>query len=330
MDLAMAGADQMDRCVFVLLDQFAMLPLTCALDAFHATNRLLPVPAHEWLITSIDGHPVTAANGQELAVASSLVETAPDDTILLIGGETMRYPNEGPVVAWLRQQFRQGAQIIAVASAPILLARAGLLTGKMATITEACRASFREEFPAVDLSTSPYLIQGRIVTVAGGIIMLDLIIALLAERHGGLLAHSLTRAMGQNKSLIGNWGLNSSVNSSEVLRHPKMAAVIQLMEDNTEDPLPLSHLAIKVGISIRQLERLFRRYLGLSPKRYYMQVRLEKARNLLQQTDMPVIEIAIACGFQSPSHFARWYKFQYGLSPYRDRFTQQGAPLPCP
>ncbi len=324
----MAGEGRLDRWIFVLLDRFAMLPLCCALDALQVTNRLLSEPAHDWIVTSRDGHPVTATNGQKIVADSALAETAPDDVIVVCGGESIRSPDEGTTISWLRRQSRQGGRIVAVASAPTLLARAGLLTDRTVTISDTCRAGFREEFPAIDLSTAPYMIQGRIVTVAGGIAMLDLMIALLAEHHGDLLAHSLTRAMGQNQSLIGNWGLNTSVNSSEILRHPKMAAVIQLMEDNTEDPLSLSHLASKVGISTRQLERLFRRYLSLSPKRYYMQIRLDKARNLLRQTDMPVIEIAIACGFQSPSHFARWYKFQYGLSPYRDRFMQQSAPLP--
>ncbi len=91
------------------------------------------------------------------------------------------------------------------------------------------------------------------------------------------------------------------------------------MENNIEDPISPSLLAKQVGVSTRQLERLFRRYLSRSPKRYYMELRLQKARHLLMQTDMTVINVALACGFASPSHFSKCYRVQYNITPYRER-----------
>ena len=83
-----------------------------------------------------------------------------------------------------------------------------------------------------------------------------------------------------------------------------------------------ARLAESVGMSTRQLERLFRRYLDRSPKRYYLELRLEKARRLLLQTDMSVINVALACGFASPSHFSKCYRAHYDTTPYRERGTQ--------
>ena len=105
------------------------------------------------------------------------------------------------------------------------------------------------------------------------------------------------------------------------IRHPKLAQVIRMMETHIEDPISPAILAQDVGMSTRQLERLFRRYLSRSPKRYYMELRLQKARNLLMQTDMTVINVALACGFTSPSHFSKCYRSHYQTTPYRERGT---------
>jgi transcriptional regulator GlxA family with amidase domain len=109
------------------------------------------------------------------------------------------------------------------------------------------------------------------------------------------------------------------------VRHPKLAQVIGRMEANIEDPVSPAKLAEEVGMSTRQLERLFRRYLNRSPKRYYMEIRLQKARNLLMQTEMSVINVALACGFASPSHFSKCYRAHYQTTPYRERGTSGAA-----
>ena len=109
-------------------------------------------------------------------------------------------------------------------------------------------------------------------------------------------------------------------------RHPKLVGIIEKMEENLEEPLSPSLLAKQAGLSTRQLERLFRRYVDRSPKRYYLELRLKKARSLLLQTDMSVINVALACGFASPSHFSKCYRSHYNTTPYRERGTQGMVP----
>jgi transcriptional regulator GlxA family with amidase domain len=96
------------------------------------------------------------------------------------------------------------------------------------------------------------------------------------------------------------------------------------MEDNIERPLSLDEIAAATGLSRRQIERLFKRHLNCVPKRYYLQMRLRRARELLLQTSMPIIDITTACGFQSPPHFSRCYRAQFGCPPSAERMSRQG------
>jgi len=142
---------------------------------------------------------------------------------------------------------------------------------------------------------------------------------LIARRHGADLANLVADQMIHTAIRSDKDEQRLSIPTRIGVRHPKLATVIHAMEDSIEEPISPSLLAEDVGMSTRQLERLFRRYLNRSPKRYYMEMRLAKARNLLQQTDMSVINVALACGFASPSHFSKCYRALYRTTPYRER-----------
>jgi transcriptional regulator GlxA family with amidase domain len=150
---------------------------------------------------------------------------------------------------------------------------------------------------------------------------------ILAEDHGEDLANAVADQLVYNTIRTDQDTQRLSVPTRIGVRHPKLAMVIQIMEANIEEPISPSLLAERVGMSTRQLERLFRRYLNRSPKRYYMELRLQKARNLLMQTDMTVINVALACGFASPSHFSKCYRAHYDTTPYRERGTIATRPV---
>ena len=111
------------------------------------------------------------------------------------------------------------------------------------------------------------------------------------------------------------------------MRHPKLLAVIDLMENNLEEPLGRADLAASAGLSTRQLERLFRKYLNRSPARYYLELRLNRARLLLLQTNMSVIDVALACGFVSASHFSKCYRDYFGRTPRKERGLPPGTDM---
>ena len=176
-----------------------------------------------------------------------------------------------------------------------------------------------EEFEEVTLTKSVFVVDGNRITTAGGTASIDLMLKLIADHHGEELANAVADILIYSSIRTDHDTQRLSIPTRIGVRHPKLSRVIQLMEGNIEEPISPAVLARDVGMSTRQLERLFRRYLSRSPKRYYMELRLQKARNLLMQTDMTVINVALACGFASPSHFSKCYWSHYDTTPYRER-----------
>jgi len=193
------------------------------------------------------------------------------------------------------------------------------LNGRRATIHWENHDSFAEDFDEVELTKSVFMKDGKFMTTAGGTSSIDLMLKLIAEDFGEDLANAVADQLIYSSIRTDQDTQRLSVPTRIGVRHPKLSQVIQMMETNIEEPISPSLLAKYVGMSTRQLERLFRRYLNRSPKRYYMELRLQKARNLLMQTDMSVINVALACGFASPSHFSKCYRAHYHTTPYRER-----------
>ena len=200
-----------------------------------------------------------------------------------------------------------------------MLAKAGLLEGRKATIHWENQDSFVEEFIEVELTKSVFMIDGNRMTAAGGAASIDLMLKLIAEHHDDNLASAVADQLIYSAIRTDQDIQRLSIPTRIGVRHPKLSQVIEMMEENLEEPISPSLLATRVAMSTRQLERLFRRYLNRSPKRYYMDLRLQRARNLLMQTNMSVINVALACGFTSPSHFSKCYRLQYDTTPYRER-----------
>jgi AraC family transcriptional regulator, glycine betaine-responsive activator len=224
-----------------------------------------------------------------------------------------------PILTWLRRESRRGIAIGGVCTGVQALAEAGLLDGRRCTIHWENRDSFEEEFPDADLSENIFVIDQNRYTASGGTASIDLMLNLIARSHGSDLANLVADQLIHTSLRSGKEEQRLSIPTRIGVRHPKLASIVQRMEDNLEEPVSPSVLAQDADLSTRQLERLFRRYLHRSPKRYYMELRLQKARNLLLQTDMSVINVALACGFTSPSHFSKCYRALFETTPYRER-----------
>jgi transcriptional regulator GlxA family with amidase domain len=248
-----------------------------------------------------------------------LTELKRDDTIILCGGMDIQHATTKKLLNWIRREARRGLTIGGLCTAAYPMAKAGLLDGKRATIHWENQDSFAEEFLEVDLTKSVFVTDGTRLTTAGGTSSIDLMLKIIADDHGEELANAVADQMIYSSIRTDQDTQRLSVPTRIGVRHPKLSQVIQMMEKNIEDPISPATLAKEVSMSTRQLERLFRRYLNRSPKRYYMELRLQKARNLLMQTDMSVINVALACGFASPSHFSKCYRAHYATTPYRER-----------
>ncbi|WP_299875694.1 GlxA family transcriptional regulator [uncultured Sulfitobacter sp.] len=307
------------RFVFVLLDQFSLLCFATAIEALRIANRMGGRELYTWQVVGEGGESAACSAGTIFQLDDDLSELSRDDTVLVCSGIDVQAATTKKVLGWLRREARKGLVMGGLCTAAYTLARAGLLDGKKATIHWENQDSFSEEFEDVELTKSVFVVDGNRLTTAGGTSSIDLMLKLVAEDHGEELANSVADQLIYSSIRTDQDTQRLSVPTRIGVRHPKLSLVIQMMETNIEEPISPSVLAQDVGMSTRQLERLFRRYLSRSPKRYYMELRLQKARNLLMQTDMSVINVALACGFASPSHFSKCYRAHYDTTPYRER-----------
>ena len=310
------------RFVFALLSNFTMLSFACALEALRIANRMAGREIYAWRLIGEGGVEARCSAGTKFALDGELADVAREDVIVVCGGVDVAEATTRGIVAWLRREARRGPMIGGLCTAAWTLARAGLLDGRKATIHWENQDSFAEEFPDVELTKSVFTYDRTRFTTAGGTSSIDLMLKFIAEDHGDELANLVADQLIYSSIRTDQDTQRLSVPSRIGVRHPKLAQVIHLMEENIEEPISPAVLALDVGLSTRQLERLFRRYLSRSPKRYYMELRLQKARNLLLQTDMSVINVALACGFTSPSHFSKCYRTHYATTPYRERGVQ--------
>ena len=308
--------------VFLLLDGFTMLCFAGAIEPLRIANRISGQRLYSWTLAGENGSEVTCSNGASFKLDIGLDEIDRDDTVLVCGGINVQEASSKPVLNWLRREARRGAKIGGLCTAAYTLAKAGLLDGKRATIHWENQDSFIEEFEDVQLTKSVFVVDGNRMSTAGGTSSIDLMLKLIAADHGEDLANTVADQLIYSSIRTDQDTQRLSIPTRIGVRHPKLSQVIQMMEHAIEDPISPATLAADVGMSTRQLERLFRRYLNRSPKRYYMELRLQKARNLLMQTDMSVINVALACGFASPSHFSKCYRAQYSTTPYRERGAQ--------
>ncbi|MFD0981284.1 GlxA family transcriptional regulator [Tropicimonas aquimaris] len=310
------------RFIFVLLDQFTMLCFACAIEPLRIANRMSGRQLYSWLTAGEGGERIACSNGVEFMLDMDLDEVSREDTVMVCGGIDVQSATTKRLLNWIRREARRGATMGGLCTASYTLAKAGLLDGKRATIHWENQDSFSEEFEDVTLTKSVFVMDGNRFTTAGGTASIDLMLKIIADDHGEELAGAVADQLIYSSIRTDQDTQRLSIPTRIGVRHPKLSQVIQMMEQNLEEPISPSILATEVALSTRQLERLFRRYLNRSPKRYYMELRLQKARNLLMQTDMSVINVALACGFTSPSHFSKCYRAHYQTTPYRERGAQ--------
>ncbi|MEM8740219.1 MAG: GlxA family transcriptional regulator [Pseudomonadota bacterium] len=311
------------RFIFLVLENATLLSFSCAIEPLRIANRVAGRVLYKWMVAAEERGGVFFSNGLQVVPDMGLDELDRDDTLLVCGGVKVQSSSTKTVLNWLRREARRGVMLGGVCTGAYAVARAGLFEGRSCTIHWENRDAFAEAFPDVWLTDRIYVIDGNRCSSAGGSASTDLILRMISDEHGPDLAAQVADQMIYTTVRTERDEQRLSIPTRIGVRHPKLAAVIRLMEQKIEEPESPSELATHVGISTRQLERLFRRYLNRSPKRYYMELRLQKARHLLLQTDMSVINVALACGFTSPSHFSKCYRTYFNTTPYRERGMSQ-------
>ena len=304
---------------YLVLPQFSMLNLGSAMDPLRAANRMSGRQLYIWRAISADGLQVPASNGVDLCTNGPLSEIERIPNLIVVAGMEPQRVALPAVLARLRRLARNGCRLGAVSTGSYVLAKAGLLDGYRCTIHWEYLSSFQEEFPNLEATQELYEIDRDRMTCSGGTAAMDMMLNLIATDHGRELATAVAEQFihGQirDKGAPQRMALRNRLGAA----HPKLLAVVGLMEENLEDPMSRADLARRVGLSTRQLERLFRSYLRRTPTRYYLELRLQRARALLTQSTMSVLDVAMACGFVSASHFSKCYRDYFNRTPREDR-----------
>ncbi len=305
-----------------------MIAFTAAIEPLRLANHTKGQKLYHWSLFTVDGKAVTASNGIELQPDGDLQAAAAFDTIVVCSGLDVHLVNDKSLLSWLRRMDRRGASVGAVCTGSHILARAGLLDGYRCTIHWEQLASFAEDFPEIEVTSELFEITGNRFTCSGGTSAIDMMLNAIALQHGHELAAAVADQFMHERIRDRHDHQRMSLPIRLGVRHPKLLSVIEMMEQNLEEPLSRAQLARSAELSTRQLERLFRKYLSRSPARYYLELRLSKARLLLLQTNMSVIDVALACGFVSASHFSKCYRDFFGRTPRRERGLPPGVDQP--
>ncbi|GMQ96192.1 MAG: GlxA family transcriptional regulator [Gammaproteobacteria bacterium] len=313
------------RIGFLLVSDFSLIAFSAAFDALRMANRMRGHKIYEWRVLTYDGQPISSSSELTITPDGDAASATDLDILFLCAGDKVHLAADKPLLLWLRKLAQRKVALGAMCTGSYLLARAGLLDGYRCTIHWENMASMREEFPDVIVSPELFEIDRDRYTCSGGTAPLDMMLNIISRQHGAQLAVAISeeficeRIRGRHDRQ--RVPLRLHLGTSQ----PKLAEAVALMEANLEEPMSLDELAQHVRLSRRQLERLFQKHLSCVPTRYYLELRLAKARQLLLQTSMSIVDVAFASGFVSAPHFSKCYRDFYGIPPRDERRQRRPA-----
>jgi transcriptional regulator GlxA family with amidase domain len=307
------------KYAFLTLAHYSLIAVSNALEPLRMANRLVGKDVYEWSVISLDGQPSESSSGLKLTPTGSLEKLGPVDILFVCGGINIREAVSPALATALRRVAERGVPLGALCTGGYALAKAGLLDHCRATIHWENLSALREEFPRVLISDQLFTIDRNRFTCSGGTAPLDLMLNLIEGKLGSRISQRVSEQFIVDRVRKDRDRQYVPLRARVGVSHRGLIRVAQIMEENIEKPLSLENIAKATGLSRRQIERLFKRDLNCVPKRYYLEMRLRRARELLLQTAMPIMDITAACGFQSPPHFSKCYRSQYGYPPSAER-----------
>ena len=304
---------------FLMLPEYTLSAFSNAIGILRMANRLTDRALYTWTVHSLDGQRVISSAGLELTIDGSLVDATDANILMVCGGYSVKKYCNKLLTDGLRKIAKRKIPIGGIDTGTYALAVAGLLDGYRCTIHWENLSSLREEFPRLEISSSLFVIDRDRYTCSGGISSIDLMLNLIASIHGHQLVQEISEQFTCDRVRTEKDAQRAPLKYLIGASQPRLVDAVTLMESNIEEPLTLDEVADYVGISRRQLERLFNRYLHCAPSRYYLELRLSRARLLLLQTSIAVIDVAISCGFSTAPHFSKCYSDLYGKPPSAER-----------
>lgn len=313
---------QPHRVGFLLIDGFALMSFASAIEPLRAANVLAGKKLYQWLHISTGADAILASSGLSVASDHTIADNVRYDTVLVCAGGNPASFDDAKTLAWLRRLARSGCAIGGVSGGPFILAKAGILDDMRCTIHWEHLDAFIEAFPDIEPTRTLFEIDRNRLTCAGGVAALDMMHAIIRRDHGQALAAKVSDWFLQTAVRLGDDSQRISLRERLGTSNRAVLSAITVMERRLASPAPRDELAKAAGVSVRQLERLFTTHLGVTIEQHYLTLRLAKARALLRQTGMPVVEVGAECGFASASHFARVYRRAFDVAPSQDRMAK--------
>ena len=302
---------------FVLLPKFTMLAFSSAIEPLRMANQLTQQVLFRWQVLSEDGAPVACSNGVPIMVDGAWTQAKPEGLVLVCSGVEPEGKASAALSDWLRALWRRGRVVGGLCTGAYALAQAGILKGRRFTMHWDNIAAFAENHGDLLPARQVFCIDDRVMTCAGGVAAADLMLKLINDRFGSALGQEV-----MNMCLLTQRRQEADLQTTSLAarlgtRHDKLLQAAAYLEAHIEEDFDLDACAAHLSLSRRQIERLFNRYLGITPVRYMNDLRLARGRALLAETDMKVTDVAVACGYASTSHFSKSFRKKYGVSPYR-------------
>ncbi len=309
------------RFAFLLLPKFSSLTLSALVEPLRIANYCDGRQLYQWTYLSTDGTDVPGCSGYSVATESIVNVTGAIDAVIVCGGWNAERHDDPELEKWLRNVARRHVIVGAAEMGSYVLAKSGLLSGYAATIHWHCHNAFRERYPDVELTEKLFVVDRQRMTSAGGVACLDMMLHDIQLRHGESLAAEVAEQVIYTSPRDATQPQKNPYPGEHAIVPRVLRKAVELMEANVERTMTIPKLSELLGLSQRKLERLFNKHFGCSAVAFYRRVRLLRARVLLTQTDMSVLDICVACGFASSSYFSKSYAEQFGMRPRDHRLA---------
>lgn len=300
---------------FILVPGFTLLAFASAVEPLRIANQLSQQPLYRWRVLSENGEAVVSSSGIPLGVDGQLDPQGKATRLFVCAGNPQMAAADPAIVAAVQRHHRFGGLVGGICTGAIALARAGLLEGRRFTLHWENQPGFVETFPGLLPTSSRFEVDGRLLTCGGGAASTDMLLSIIAQDHGGAFAAMVSEMCLRTVMPGVNAEQRSSLAALMSSRNPVLVATITQMNRHIDEPLSMDELAEAAGYSRRHLERLFRDSVGKSPGEFYRGLRLDRGRNLLSTTDLTLMEVSLACGFSTVSHFSKSFRARFGTAP---------------
>lgn len=274
-----------------------------------------------WSVMSATGRPVMASCGVAVSPDAGLIDPTQFHYIVVVGGLLHRGDQiDEATAAYLQRAAKAGTPLIGVCTGSFILTRLGLLEGRRVCVSWYHRTDYIDAFGVDPVADQLFIVDGNRITCSGGAGVADLAAALVARHVGAQAARKSLNVLLLDEQRSAE-AVQPTPHIAPAAADPRLRRAVLAMEQAMADPITIAALAQRVGISERQIDRLFQKELGASPAEIYRKMRLDYGRWLLTQTRRNVGDIAALCGFADGAHFARACKQAFGHGPSALRRT---------